>query len=107
MRKGGVRRAGASVWRERVEQQAASGLAVGEFCRREGLSVWSFYHWRLRLRAENEGAKPAAKRTALVRRDPMERTGGFIDLGALSSASSGWEVRLDLGGGIVLHLARR
>jgi len=32
---------------------------------------------------------------------------GFIDLGALGApAAQRWEVRLDLGGGIILHLVR-
>jgi putative transposase len=107
MRKGEVRRAGASVWRERVERQAASGLAVGEFCRRERVSIWGFYHWRRRLCVGSDGGRPARRPTALVPRDRGERLGEFIDLGALPPASSGWEVRLDLGGGVVLQLARR
>jgi hypothetical protein len=35
-----------------------------------------------------------------------QKAGGFIDLGDLRSGSSRYEVRLDLGAGIVLSIAR-
>lgn len=38
-------------WRGKVAEQAASGLSAREFCRREGLSVHSFYGWRRALSA--------------------------------------------------------
>jgi hypothetical protein len=31
---------------------------------------------------------------------------GFVDLGALSRSTGHFEVRLDLGGGVLLHLVR-
>jgi hypothetical protein len=31
---------------------------------------------------------------------------GFVDLGALSTSTGKFEVRLDLGGGVLLHLVR-
>jgi putative transposase len=109
MQKGESRRSGAPVWRERVTRQAASGLSVGEFCRRERVSAWSFYRWRLRLRAEDGSAKGALKRAELVRREPPSQAGAFIDLGALPAMTEGpgWEIRLELGGGVILQLARR
>ena len=36
-------------WRERLQNQAGSGLSVRAFCRREGLSEPSFYSWRREL----------------------------------------------------------
>ena len=36
-------------WRGVLERQAASGLGVAEFCRRESVSAPSFYSWRRRL----------------------------------------------------------
>jgi putative transposase len=109
MRKGEVRRAGATVWRERIARQARSGLSVGEFCRRAGVSAWSFYRWRLRLRARSGAVQRPAKGGEVVPREPVtaEPEGAFIDLGALPSASSSFQVRLELGGGVVLHLVRR
>jgi putative transposase len=36
-------------WRERFRRYAKSTLSVGDFCREEGLSVPTFYHWRKKL----------------------------------------------------------
>jgi transposase-like protein len=39
-------------WRERLAEQARSGLTVKQFCREQGLTEWSFYTWRKRLRED-------------------------------------------------------
>jgi hypothetical protein len=39
----------AAVWRERLARFGECQLTVKEFCRREGVSEPSFYHWRKRL----------------------------------------------------------
>jgi hypothetical protein len=39
----------AAVWGERLRRYEQAGLTVAEFCRREGVSVPSFYQWRKRL----------------------------------------------------------
>lgn len=96
-----MRRGGVETWREIVTRQAQSGLSVQAFCRREGLNVWTFYGWRSRLRAGAAGEEPPANRSPSV-----EPTAGFIDLGALPSGASRCELRLELGGGVVLHLVR-
>jgi len=36
-------------WREKIAEQAGSGLNVSAYCRREGLSANSFYGWRRAL----------------------------------------------------------
>ena len=36
-------------WRSVVEGCAESGLTVSAYCLREGVSAWSYYHWRKRL----------------------------------------------------------
>ncbi len=90
----------AQAWGELVKQQKTSGLSVPAFCRREGISPWTFYDWRSRLRK----ARPQRTESPPV---PVRQAPGFIDLGALGAcAAQHWEVRLDLGGGIVLHLVR-
>ena len=38
-----------ALWTERFERFQATDLTVTEFCRRESVSVPSFYHWRKRL----------------------------------------------------------
>ena len=36
-------------WRSVVEGRAGSGLTVSEYCFRDDVSAWSYYHWRKRL----------------------------------------------------------
>ena len=37
-------------WRERIVEQAGSGLSIKQYCRDRGLAEHSFYGWRKRLR---------------------------------------------------------
>jgi hypothetical protein len=55
----------ADQWRARIAEQERSGLSVKQFCKERGLTAWSFYDWRKRLR---ESAAPV--RFALVERRP-------------------------------------
>ncbi len=109
-------------WREHLTRHAASGKSIAAFCRAEQISQANFYAWRTKLRG---GAIDLALPTA-------DRT--FIDLGAVSrpaadqdithlppaaaatsaptrtpsaSVSSSIELRIELGGGIVLTITRR
>ena len=114
------RREGAVVWGERVVSQSHSGLSVEQYCKREGLGTGSFYRWRARLRREAGGDIQEVRRGPQKEhwRDsagemPSTGTGGFIDLGSLPVAKgepprdlTGWAIRLELGGGVVLHLER-
>lgn len=86
-----VRRSARS-WQALLTKQSESGLSIAAFCARERLNPASFYQWRSRL----------AGSAALV----TSGTGdAFVDLGALGGAGH-FHLRLDLGGGLVLHLAR-
>lgn len=79
-------------WRQVMESFCASGETVQHFCREHGLSPASFYQWRKKLMAtEGDTAHP-----------------GFIDLGELSTRTSAGrlEIRLDLGGGLMLQVVR-
>lgn len=91
-------RRGETRWRQVVARQEASGLSVAAFCRRERINVWTLYGWRSRFR----GAQDKAASEPPMR-DP---SGGFVDLGALRADEAGWEIRLELGGGVILHLRR-
>jgi transposase-like protein len=97
-----VRRRGAESKRELVARQVRSGLTVREFCHREGLNTWTFYGWRSQLRATTTVDEEPATRSAAAE----EPASGFIDLGALRASSSRCEIRLDLGGGVVLQVVR-
>jgi len=94
-------RRSAKVWRELITQQSSSGLAVQEFCQREGLNASVFWRWRSRLTRSKKGGEVRA------RPQPATETAApFIDLGDLRSGGSRLEVRLDLGAGMVLSIAR-
>lgn len=99
-----------AAWRSRLQRQAQSGKTIADFCRDESVSTASFHIWRARLATASRHAartQPAA----------------FIDLGAIAStadvkfmthspasapvAAVGIDVRIDLGGGIVLTITRR
>jgi hypothetical protein len=96
--KGKGHRRSRSEWRALLAKVGGSGLGVEAFCRREGVSAASFYRWRSLLddvvdRGEVVGHSAPA----------------FVDLGALNSACSpgrGLDLKLELGDGLVLHLAR-
>ena len=104
MEKIGRERRSESAWREIVSRQAESGLSVQAFCEREGIKAASLYGWRARLQRKAQGKNSVPR---APRRPRQEKpTGEFIDLGALSSSRSRFEVRLDLGGGVLLHLVR-
>ena len=97
-----------------LERFGGSAMTVKEFCRREGLTQSSFFLWRSRLRTDPKrtpalaGAKSEAKSAALAPKP------SFVDLGLLGAAASvpaaqhaGLDLRIELGGGLSLHLVRR
>lgn len=105
MEKIGRQRRSESAWREIVERHGQSGLTVPEFCEREGIKSASLYGWRSRLSKGSQSppvSQPMVKKAKSSEGPPS----GFIDLGPLSSSGSRFEVRLDLGGGVLLHLVR-
>ena len=98
-----IRRRDAESRRELVARQIRSGLSVRDFCRREGLNAWTFYGWRSQLRCR----APVDEGPSTGDAGAGEPASGFIDLGALGSGSSSrCEIRLDLGGGVVLQVVR-
>lgn len=97
-----IRRRSVESWRELVARQVRSGLSVQAFCRQERLNTWTFYGWRSRL----GGRKATAETAAVGGSAESQPRAGFIDLGALGSSSSRYEIRLDLGGGVVLQVVR-
>ena len=91
------RRRSQDEWREVLVRQESSGLSVASFCAHESISVSSFQRWR---------ALVASASAAADVRTPA-RQEAFVDLGMLgSSGGSRLELKLDLGGGVVLHLVR-
>ena len=97
-----IRRRSEQQWRELVERQARSGLSVQAFCDREGINACSLYGWRSRLRQSEADAAPVIALATAKEALSAE----FIELGSLSSHRSRCELRLDLGGGVMLQLVR-
>jgi transposase-like protein len=97
------RRLGEAVWRELTARFSASGLSASAFCAREKISPQSLYRWRSKLA---QAADAPVVRTAV----PVARpASGFLDLGNMSApapAPARIELRLDLGGGVILQIAR-
>ena len=90
-------------WRALLSRFSTSGLSVAGFCEREVVSTASFYRWR-GLIEEHDGGEGVS----------VANRSAFMDLGTLSTASSApvsfaatLDLRLDLGGGLSLHLVRR
>jgi hypothetical protein len=94
------RRRGAAAWRGVLARFAASGLTAVAFCEREGVSSKSLYRWRSRLGSAPDQL-PARKVVGVT-----NTVAGFVDLGTLSSPHSRLELRVDLGGGVILQIAR-
>jgi putative transposase len=96
-----TKRRSAQVWREAVRRFAQSGLAEEAFCEREGLGLKLFHRWR----SKRGIAAPRAVIEKAARVSPSP-TAGFVDLGSLKDSGSRLEMRLDLGGGVLLHVVR-
>jgi hypothetical protein len=92
-------RRGITGWRELFAKQSSSNLPVLEFCRQEGINAALFRRWHSRL-AGSEQVDQVVPRNRPVGSPP------FIDLGDLRTPSQRLEVRLDLGGGMFLSIAR-
>ncbi len=103
-----------TIWRERVARQAASGKTIAVFCREEGIGQSTLSYWRKRLGVV--GGAAVAKRSAM--------SAPFLDAGSVSVVKSSphglfaqgdapnrsaarIELRLDLGEGMTLYIARR
>ena len=101
-----------TAWRNRLARFAASKLTVAAFYRREAVPVGTFYGWQARLRVHDANAGVVPRTALALSPSP------FLDLGPVNSLASSaaspsrhhartrLDIRLDLGGGVVLHIAR-
>jgi len=98
-----TKRRSAETWRAMVARFAQSGLTEEAFCEGEGVSAKLFHRWRMK----RGKAMPRAVVDKPARVAPSSAsTSGFVDLGALKDSGSKLEMRLDLGGGVLLHVVR-
>ncbi len=77
-------------WRERIAEQERSGVSVRLFCRERGLTEYSFYAWRRRLRQQDP------VRFALVERGPA-RQESAIDANLELLLATGDRLRISAG----------
>ena len=98
----------AQAWHEVFRRFDNGGDSVVRFCKREGLNTSSFHRWRRRLRTTTTTA------AACSSKEPREAArlsaqAGFLEMGSMGAASAATgrlEVRLELGGGLVLQVVR-
>jgi transposase-like protein len=99
------RRLSEQAWREVLRRFEADGMSVGEFCKREGVSDSSLHRWRARL-ASTPSSDAAQARKGSQEKAPTS----FVELGSLGATSATavprLDLRLDLGGGLTVHLVR-
>jgi hypothetical protein len=101
------RRLSEQAWRVMFQRFDDEAMTIREFCEREGLSRSSFTHWRSRL-----GSSAVAVSSAASTRTRDGGEAPFVDLGLLRPAGTQakpepLELRIELGGGVSLHLVRR
>jgi hypothetical protein len=89
-------RRSAEQWQQIIDEQAGSGLSQIAFCERKGIALSTFAHWKRRLSSAVTDSDA----------NDSKRSSPWIDLGALAGSASGWDIELDLGGGVCLRLRR-
>jgi transposase-like protein len=94
-----------SAWRDRLSRHACSDKTVAAFCRDEAVSTATFYGWRARLRARDGASRPATAPFIDLGTMPDTGVGGSTSFAA--ATTTGIDVRIDLGGGVTLTIARR
>ena len=86
-----------SQWRERLRRFARSKLSVAEFCRREQVSVPSFYQWRRKL-GNSSSNGPA-------RRSPARANFIPVQVVSATTAATGVQVNFPNGARLTLPLS--
>lgn len=97
----------AQAWHEVFRRFDDGGDSVVRFCKREGLNTSSFHRWRRRLRTTTTASASSSQAPREATR--QSAVANFIEMsstGAASAATGRLEVRLELGGGLVLQVVR-
>lgn len=85
------RRRSTEQWQQLIASQTESGLSQREFCARESIPLGSFCNAKRRLRV-NGNARVGAQ-------------SDFVSLSPMPApASSGWEVELSVGDGVIIRV---
>lgn len=94
-------RSSAELRRAIMSRFGHSGLSVAGFCQRESISASSFYRWRSLL-----GDSSTREVVARGASHAATKATAFVELGQLQTSHAPLELRLELGGGVVLYLLR-
>jgi transposase-like protein len=57
-------------WRERIAEHERSGMSVQKFCKERGIREHVFFHWRKRLRKQQQPVRFALVEKGAVRQAP-------------------------------------
>ncbi len=98
-----TKRRSAETWRSMVARFAQSGLTEDAFCEGEGVSAKLFHRWR--MKRSKTTPRAVVEKPTRVAPSPAAPA-SFVDLGSLKDSGSRLEMRLDLGGGVLLHVVR-
>lgn len=75
------------VWSQRLQRFEQGHATVAAFCRREGVSVPSFYHWKKILASSGCPASPAAHEPRELARTRSLNRESFVPVEIVSSAT--------------------
>lgn len=89
-----TQRRSAQQWEALVEQWQASGQNASAFCRERNIGYASFCQWRKRLSQQGTNSSSTDSTP-------------FIDLSSLANKERGWQIVLNLGGGVELRLSQQ
>ena len=94
-----------SLWRRRLRQQSNSGLTIGQFCNREGISTANFHSWKRRLAlrsiSPNSPSGASAFVPVIVPPTPRARPHGSANLVTIRLANGG-RIHLPIAAGVEL-----
>lgn len=100
-----------ATWRGRLLRHAQSGKSIAAFCRDESVSTASFHIWRAKLAAGSEHTAKPTQPAAFIDLGAIKDTGGVTSMAhsppSTPVSSPEIDIRIDLGGGIVLAITRR
>ena len=69
-------------WRERIAEQARSGISIKQFCKDRGIAEHAFYSWRRRLRETEPVRFALVDRTAEWKLELTLLSGERLRIGA-------------------------
>jgi hypothetical protein len=100
-----------AAWRSRLLRHAQSGKTIAAFCRDESVSTATFHIWRAKLAAVSGATAPPAQPATFIDLGAVKNIAGVTPMehppAPASTPTAGIDVRIDLGGGIVLTITRR